>query len=73
MNILVKNGATGIVIKGLEEDLEAIPGERSIDSPQKTSVHETAHILQKVVQSETGRLSGGITTGSREVPGRKGV
>jgi hypothetical protein len=59
MIILVKIGVTGLVIKGLEENLEAIPGEHSIDSLQKTSVHGTAHIIQKVVQSETGGLGGG--------------
>jgi hypothetical protein len=50
MIIPVRTGATRIVIKVLEENLEAIPGEHSIDSLQKTSLHGTAHIIQKVLQ-----------------------
>jgi hypothetical protein len=73
MIILVKIGATRIVIEGWEENLEAIPGEHSIDSQQKTSVHGTAHIMQRVLLSEPGRLSGGVIVGSREVLGRKGL
>jgi hypothetical protein len=59
MITLVKIGVTGIVIKGLEENLEAIPGEHSIGSLQRSSVHGTAHVIQKVGQSETGGLGGG--------------
>jgi hypothetical protein len=32
MIILVINGATGIVTRGLKKNLEAIPGKHSIDS-----------------------------------------
>jgi hypothetical protein len=35
MIIQVITGATGTVIDGLKKDLEAIPGERAIDSLQK--------------------------------------
>jgi hypothetical protein len=46
-------GATGIVTKGLKKNLEAIPGKHSPDSPQKTAVLGTSHIIRKVLQSET--------------------
>jgi hypothetical protein len=46
-------GATGIVTKGLKKYLETIPGKHSIDSPQKTAVLGTSHIIRKVLQSET--------------------
>jgi hypothetical protein len=73
MIIPVKNGATRIVIIDLEENMETIPREHSIDSLQNTSVHGTVHIIQKVLLSEPGRLSGGVTVGLREVLGRKGL
>ena len=59
MIIPVITGATGLVTKGLKKDLEAVPVDRSIDSPQKTAVLGTAHIIWKVLQTETGSLSGG--------------
>ena len=43
--------------KGLKKDLEGIPGDRSIDSLQKTAVLGTAHRIRKVLQCEAG--SGG--------------
>jgi hypothetical protein len=46
-------GATGIVTKSLRKNLEAIPGKHSIDSPQKTAILGTAHIIRKVLQCET--------------------
>jgi hypothetical protein len=46
-------GTTGIVTKGLKRGLEAIPGKHSTDSPQKTAVLRTSHIIWKVMQSET--------------------
>jgi len=49
-------GATGLAAKGLEKDLEAVPGDRSIDSLQKTAVLGTAHTIRKVLQCETGRV-----------------
>ena len=52
-------GATGLVTKGVKKDLEAIPGDRSIDSQQKTAILGTSHIIRKVLQCGTGRLSGG--------------
>ena len=75
MIIPVITGATGLVTKGLKKDLEAVPVDRSIDSPQKTAVLGTAHIIWKVLQCGTGRVSGGgIGIGSRgEVQGRKGL
>jgi hypothetical protein len=46
-------GATGLVTKGLKKNLEAIPRKHSVDSPQKTAVLGTSHIIRKVLQSET--------------------
>ena len=59
MIIPVIIGATGIVREGIKKNLETIPGKHSIDSVQKTAVLGTSHIIQKVLQSETGSLSGG--------------
>jgi hypothetical protein len=53
MIIPVVIGATGIVMRGLRRNLEAIPGKHSIDSLQKTAILGTAHIIQEVPQSET--------------------
>ena len=39
--------------------LEAIPGKHSTDSLQETAVLGTSHIMRKVLQSETGSMSGG--------------
>jgi hypothetical protein len=52
-------GATGRVSKVLTKNQEAIPGERSTASLQRTVVQGTSHITQKVLQSETGSLSCG--------------
>ena len=52
MIIPVVIGATGIVTKGLNKNLEAIPGKCSIDSLQKTAILGS-YILWKVLQSET--------------------
>ena len=38
--------ATGIVTKGLEKNLEAIPGKHSIDSLQKAANQQTSHIIR---------------------------
>jgi hypothetical protein len=46
-------GATGIVIKGLRKNLEAIPGKHSVDSLQKTAMLGTSHVIQRVLQSQT--------------------
>ena len=53
MIIPVIIGATKIVRKGLKKTLEAIPGKHSTDSPQKTAVLGTSHVIRKVLQSET--------------------
>jgi len=45
-------GATGIVTRSLRKNLEAIAGEHSIDSLQKTAVLGTSHIIRKVLQCE---------------------
>jgi len=45
-------GATGIVTRSLRENLETVPGKHSIDSLQKTAIHGTSHIIQKVLQCE---------------------
>ena len=39
--------------------MEAIPGKQTIDKLHKTAVLGTSHIIRKVLQSETGSLSGG--------------
>jgi hypothetical protein len=41
-------GATGIVMKSLKKNLEAIP-----DSLQKTAILGTSHIIRKVLKCET--------------------
>jgi hypothetical protein len=51
--------ATGLVTKGLKKDSEAVAGDRSTDSRQKTAVLGTAHIIRNVLQCGTGRVSGG--------------
>ena len=45
--------ATGMVAKVLKRNLEAIRGKHSMEPLQKTVVHETSHIIRKVLQSET--------------------
>ena len=51
--------ATGIVTKGLKKNLEAIQWKHSIYSLNKKAVFRPSHIIWKVLQFETGRLSGG--------------
>jgi heme/copper-type cytochrome/quinol oxidase subunit 2 len=46
-------GTTGIVSKSLQNYLETIPGQHSIDSLQKTAILETSHIIRRVLQAET--------------------
>ena len=53
MIIPVISGTTGIVTKGLKNNLEAITGKHSIDSLQKTAMLGTSHIMRKVLQCET--------------------
>jgi len=45
-------GATGIVTRSLRKNLEAVPGNHSIDSLQKTALLGTSHIIRKVLQCE---------------------
>jgi len=45
-------GATGIVMRSLRKHVEDIPGNRSIDSLQKTAILGTSHIIRKVLQCE---------------------
>ena len=52
-------GATGIVTKCLRKNLESIPGKHSVDLLQKAAILGTSHIRRKVLQCETGNLSGG--------------
>jgi hypothetical protein len=59
MIIPVIIGATGIVIKGLKKNLEAMAGKYLADALQKTAILGTSHIIWEVLQSETGSLSGG--------------
>jgi hypothetical protein len=46
-------GATGIVTKGLNKNLEVVPRKHSIDSLQKTAVIGTSCTIRKALQSET--------------------
>ena len=43
---------SGIVTRSLRKNLEAVPGKHSIDSPQKTAILGTSHIIRKVLQCE---------------------
>ena len=45
--------ATGMVTRSLRKNLEALPGKHSIDSPQKTAILGTSHIIRKILQCET--------------------
>jgi len=45
-------GATGIIMKSLRKNLEAVPGKHSTDSLQKTAILGTSHIIPKVLQCE---------------------
>jgi hypothetical protein len=49
MIIPVIIGATGVVMRSLRKNLEAVPGKHSIDSLQQTAVLGTAHIIRKVL------------------------
>ena len=44
--------ATGIITRNLKKNLEAVPEKHSIDSPQKTAILGTSHIIRKVLQCE---------------------
>jgi hypothetical protein len=46
-------GATRIVTRSVRKNLENIPGKHSIDSPQKTAILGTSHIIRNVLQCET--------------------
>jgi hypothetical protein len=59
MIIPVITGATGIVMRSLRKNLEAVPEKHSIDSLQKTAILATSHIIRKVLQCEASSLSGG--------------
>ena len=59
MIIMVITGVTGVVTNGLRKNLEPIPGKHSILSLKKTAILETSYIIRKVLQCETGNLSGG--------------
>jgi hypothetical protein len=45
--------ATGIVSKSLQNYLETITGQHSMDSLQKTAILGTSHIIRQVLQAET--------------------
>ena len=44
--------AIGIVMRSLRKHVEDIPGNRSIDSLQKTAILGTSHIIRKLLQCE---------------------
>ena len=64
-------GATGMVTRGLRENLEAIPRNNAIDSVHMTAVLGTSHIMWRVMQCETWSLI--VGDHGSEVPGRKGL
>jgi hypothetical protein len=45
-------GATGVVTRSPEKNLEAVPGKHSIESLQQTAILGTAHIIRKALQCE---------------------
>jgi hypothetical protein len=45
-------GTTGMVMKSLRKNLEAIPGKHSIDSLQQTAVLGTSRIIRKCCSVE---------------------
>jgi hypothetical protein len=53
MIIPVEIGATGIVTKGLKQNLKVVPGKHSTDSLQQTAVLGTSHKILKVLQYES--------------------
>ena len=57
--IPVVTGATGIVTKGLKNNLEAVTGKHSIHALQIAAVLGTLHVTRKVLQSDTWSISGG--------------
>ena len=50
--IPVQIGATGIVTRSLRKNLQTITGKHSIDSPQKTAILGTSHVIRKELQCE---------------------
>jgi hypothetical protein len=50
--IPVITGATGIVMRSLRKNLEAVPVKHSTDSLQKTAILGTSYIIRKVLQCE---------------------
>ena len=50
--IPVKIAATVIVTRNLRKNLEAVPGEYSIATLQKTAILGTSHIIRKILQCE---------------------
>jgi hypothetical protein len=60
--------------------MEVVPGKQSIDTLHNIAVLGTSHIIRKVMQSETGSLSGGdhrwfkrSTRKKRPVTGEKNI
>jgi hypothetical protein len=64
--IPVITGATGTVTKGLNKNLEAIPGEHSIDSLQNTAILGTSRVIRNVLQLQLDARAVGVAVGSRE-------
>ena len=64
-------GATGRVTRSLRKNMEAVPGKHPIDSLQKTAILGTS--CGKYCSLKLEAWATGITAGSREVPGRKGL
>ena len=63
-------GATGIVMRSLRKNLEAVPGKHSTDSLQTTAMLGTTHIIRKVLQCEAWSLSGGDHCWFKRITGK---
>jgi len=51
--------ATRIITKRFKENMEVVTGRHSVDSLQEAAQLGTSHTIRKVLQCETGTLSGG--------------
>ena len=58
-------------MRSLRKNLEAVPGNHSIDSLQKTAILGTSHIIRKVLQCEAWSVSGGDQRWFKRSTGKK--
>jgi len=59
--------------KMFRRNLEAIAGKHLTDSLQKTAILGSSHVMRKVLQCDTGRLSGGDHRWFKRSTRRKGL